>query len=362
MKKSLIIFAGASALLLTGCAKKEVKKVAPISYKTEQTSDYLLDAKTLGGVTDSNNAHTDHYTLYATVGTITPGDKASTITLNRLSNPYESANITVTVSNLPKALKTYSPVKMEVDASTVKDNGTTYTVKKLWVLSDKEKDEIVRHKYLGTIPYKKWEPVTSKNAHTWDYLALMYNKNHESFMKEYNGKTITIAAPVYQAGGISDRNTALGSAIDETVVNLLNGHKSENKKQLTDYLKIQRSYQMGESISFMHKATAGYTKTQLKQAGYKLAGKNYDDTDQQLTYKANGDKALVAKLASLELSGGTPVTEKNGTATAYPNKGATYVLAKVKLAVDSTGISIQKFESITRSNEEAYKSLAESGR
>lgn len=365
MKKSLIVFASASALLLTGCAKKEVKKAAPISYKTEQTSDYLLDAKTLGGVTDSDGAHNDHYTLYATVGAITPGApgvKTSTIALNRLSNPYESANINVTASNLSKTLKMYSPVKMEIDESTVKDNGTTYTAKKLWILSDKEKDEIVRHKYLGTVLDKKWETVTSENAHTWNYLAAMYNKNHENFMKEYNGKTVTIAAPVYQAGGISDRSAALGPAINQTVTSLLDGHKSENKKQLTDYLKIQKSYQMGESISFMHKATAGYNKTELKQAGYKLAGSNYDDTDQQLTYKANGDKALVAKLASLELSGGKPVTDKNGNATVYTNKGATYVLAKVKLAVDATGISIQKFESITKSNEEAYKSLAESGR
>lgn len=362
MKKSLIVFASASTLLLTGCEKKEVKKAAPVSYKTEQTSDYLMDAKTLGGVPDSNETHNDHYTLYATAGAITPGDKTSTITLNRLSNPYESTNISVTASNLPKTLKTYSPIKMKIDESTVKDNGTTYTAKKIWVLSDKEKDEIIRHKYLGTVPNKKWETVTSKNAHTWNYLAAMYNKNHETFMKEYNGKTVTIAAPVYEAGGVSDRSTALGSAIDETVTGLLEGHKSENKKQLTDYLRIQKSYQMGESISFMHNATASYNKTQLKQAGYKLAGSNYDDTDQQLTYKANGDKALVAKLASLELSGGTPVTDKSGNATVYPNKGATYVLAKVKLAVNSTGISIQKFESITKSNEKAYKSLAESGR
>lgn len=363
MKKSLIVFASASALLLTGCAqKKETKKAAPVSYKTEQTSDYLLDAKSFGGVADSNETHNAHYTLYATAGAITPGDKTSTITLNRLSNPYESTNINVTTSKIPKTLKKYSPIKMEIDESTVKDNGTTYTVKKLWVLSDKDRDDIVRHKYLGTVPDKKWETVNSENAHTWNYLAVMYNKNNENFMKEYNGKTVTIAAPVYQAGGIGDRSQAMGETMNQTVASLLDAHKGENKKQITDYLKIQKSYQMGESISFMHKATAGYDKKKLKQAGYKLAGSTYDDADQQLTYKANGDKALVAKLESMKLSGGTPVTDKSGDATVYPNKGATYVLAKVKLAVNSNGISIQKFESITKINEEAYKSLAESGR
>lgn len=363
MKKSLIVFASASALLLAGCGKKEeTKKPKPVSYKTEQTSDYLLDAKSLGGAVDSNENHTEHYTLYATAGEITPNGKTSTIALNRLTNPYEGTNINVTASKLPKALKKYSPIKMEIDAVTVKDNGTTYTAKKLWVLSNKEKDDVVRHKYLGTVPNKKWETVTSENAHTWNYLAVMYNKNHESFMKEYNGKTVAIAAPISEVGGVSDRKTALGENINQTVDNLLSAHKSENKKQLTDYLKIQKYYQMGQSFSFMHKATAGYDKKELKQAGYKLAGSKFDDTDQQLTYKANGDKALVAKIASLEPSGGTPVTDKDGNSTVYPNKGATYVLIKAKLAVDSNGISIQKFESITKINEEAYKSLAESGR
>lgn len=366
MKKSLIVFASASALLLTGCEKKAApKKAEPVSYKTEQTSDYLLDAKTLGGVADSNGTHNAHYTLYATVGAITPGaqgSKTSTITLNRLSNPYESTNINVIASKLPTTLKKYSPIKMEIDESTVKDNGTTYKVKKLWVLSDKERDDIVRHKYLGSVPNKKWETVASENAHTWDYLAVMYNKNNANFMKEYNGKTVTFAAPVYQAGGISDRSAAMGETIDQTAASLLAEHKGENKKQLTDYLRIQKDYQMGESISFMHTATASYNKTQLKQAGYKLAGATYDDTNQQLTYKANGDKALVAKLESMKLSGGKPVIDKNGNFTAYPNKGATYVLVKAKLAVESNGISIQKFESITKINEKAYKSLAESGR
>lgn len=372
MQKKLL-FIPLCAMLLTACSsqaktaeKQNMPKEQKADYSKILTTDYLAD-------TNGQNSVKGNYTLYGSLSSIQLGDKdTSTVTMSRLTNPYDtSGTVQLTVSdkklsNDLQHMAKYSPLKVEVEIAKSNSNNSTsdltYTAKSAQKLDDATRDHIINVKYLGDYSDKGLSKANSQDAVTWDSLAVSYNQNPLKFRDKYNGKTVTIAAPVTSSGAITDRSS-LKQSVQDVVKGLVQNHQDEikNSSKLSDYIMVSRYYQTGTSIVLTHKATAGLTAKQVKasKARYpKGTGQKYDDTDQSLTLNANGNRAIIKQVADMKLSGGkTSDVDQSVLMTGFPS-GQSFVEATVKLKVDGSGITASKWTGLSKISQKDYEAVA----